>query len=84
MYEYDNVDVNDYLMFMAGGLDGSNGKAFYKFIRNKYEARKMDPVNLDELNAKMEELKEAKKKELEAGIGLVETEEKVEENTDKK
>jgi len=84
MYEYENVDVNDYLMFMAGGLDGSNGKAFFKFIRNKYEGVKLEPVNLEELKVKMEELKEAERKELEAGIGLVEPEEKVKENQEEK
>ena len=76
MYEYENVDVRDYLMFMAGGLDGSNGKAFFKFIRNKYDARKMDPVNLDELKAKMEELKALEQKELAEGIGLTENDKK--------
>ena len=32
-YEYKNIDVMDYLMFMHGGLDGSNGKALNKFIK---------------------------------------------------
>ncbi|MBP5177678.1 MAG: KTSC domain-containing protein, partial [Clostridia bacterium] len=35
LYQYKDVDVKDYLMFIAGGTQGSNGKAFYKFIRAK-------------------------------------------------
>lgn len=80
MYEYENIDVHDYLMFMAGGLDGSNGKAFYKFIRNKYDGAKLDPVNLEELKAKMEELKQQDQKELAEGIGITETEKEEENN----
>lgn len=80
MYEYENIDVHDYLMFMAGGLDGSNGKAFYKFIRNKYDGAKLDTVNLEELKAKMEELKQQDQKELAEGIGITETEKEEEIN----
>lgn len=63
MYEYKQVDVNDYLMFMAGGLDGSNGKAFYKYIRPKYEVEKRCRVDLDQLKAMMEEYKAMKEVE---------------------
>lgn len=65
MYEYENVDVKDYVMFMAGGLDGSNGKAFFKFIRGKYDGIKLSPVNLEELQEKMKELKNLEQKETE-------------------
>lgn len=58
MYEYKQVDVNDYLMFMAGGLDGSNGKAFYKYIRPKYEVEKKGHLDLEILKNTMEEYKE--------------------------
>ena len=75
MYEYENVDVNDYLMFMAGWLDGSNGKAFYKFIRNKYDGNKLGPVNLEELKQKIESLKEQEKKDIEKDVKFVEKEE---------
>ena len=57
MYEYKEVDVNDYLMFMAGGLDGSNGKAFYKYIKPKYEVEKKECLDLTELRQKMEDYK---------------------------
>lgn len=60
MYEYKDVDVKDYLMFIAGGLDGSNGKAFFKFIKPKYEVKKLEPVDLEVLKTEMEELKKIK------------------------
>ena len=63
MYEYSKVDVKDYLMFMAGGTDGSNGKAFHKFILPKYEAKKLEPVDLNALNDDLEALKAKKLKE---------------------
>lgn len=34
-YKYYDVDVNDYVMFLHGGLDGSNGKALNKYIKQK-------------------------------------------------
>jgi hypothetical protein len=63
MYEYSKVDVKDYLMFMAGGIDGSNGKAFHKFILPKYEAKKLEHVDLNALNDDLEALKAKKLKE---------------------
>lgn len=62
-YEYSNVDVKDYLMFMTGGTDGSNGKAFHKFILPKYEAKKLEPVDLNALNDDLAALREKKLKE---------------------
>lgn len=63
LYEYKEVDVNDYLMFMAGGTDGSNGKAFYKYIRPKYEVEKKERLDLNAIKAEMEKFKEIKNKE---------------------
>ena len=65
MYEYKKVDVNDYLMFMAGGLDGSNGKAFYKFIRPKYEVEKVGKVSIEDLKEEMEKFKKLYQEEQE-------------------
>lgn len=62
-YEYKKVDVKDYLMFMAGGLDGSNGKAFYKFIRPKYEVEKLEPADLNLIETELQDLIKAKKEE---------------------
>ena len=36
-YKYLDVDVNDYVMFVHGGIDDSNGKALNKHIKPKYE-----------------------------------------------
>lgn len=46
-YRYDDVDVNDYVMFMHGGLDGSNGKAFSKYIVSKYKGVKIEDASSD-------------------------------------
>ena len=46
-YRYDDVDVNDYVMFMHGGLDGSNGKAFNKYIVSKYKGVKIEDASSD-------------------------------------
>ncbi len=61
-YEYYDVDVNDYVMFVHGGTDGSNGKALHKFIKGKYDFKRIedkDPIeiqnDLDRLRAKKEE-----------------------------
>lgn len=59
-YQYNDVDVNDYVMFMHGGLDGSNGKALSKYIIKKYECEKLEDANLDELNVQMIKLQEQK------------------------
>lgn len=53
LYEYKDVDVKDYIMFTAGGLDDSNGKAFFKFIKPKYEYEKKGQVDLDAINEDM-------------------------------
>lgn len=59
-YIYKNVNVNDYLMFMAGGLDGSNGKALNKFIKGKCEYEKVGDTDLAQLNAQLEYYKRVK------------------------
>ena len=41
-YEYKDVDVNDYVAFVHGGLDNSNGKALNKFIKPKCECKKIE------------------------------------------
>lgn len=61
-YVYKDVDVNDYVSFVHGGIDGSNGKALNYFIK-KYEFDKLEKTNLQELINEMELLKESEKKE---------------------
>ena len=63
-YAYKKVDVNDYVLFAHGGIDASNGKAFWKIIRPKYEAEKIGKRTAEEINSLMEFYKEKKNKEL--------------------
>lgn len=60
-YEYKNVDVNDYVMFVRGGLDGSNGKALNKFIKAKCECEKIEPINKEQLTEELNKLLEEKR-----------------------
>lgn len=56
-YEYYKVSVQDYLMFMHGGLDGSNGKALNKFVKaNQYEYKRIDDSDLTLINEELEKL----------------------------
>lgn len=56
-YEYYKVSVQDYLMFMHGGLDGSNGKALNKFVKaNQYEYKRIDDSDLALINEELEKL----------------------------
>ena len=48
-YQYTNVDVNDYLMFMHGGLDGSNGKALNRYIKPKYDCERIPDKDVNEI-----------------------------------
>lgn len=59
-YLYKDVDVNDYIMFMHGGLDGSNGKALNKYIKAKCEFEKLENTDVNLLNEQLKELKEKK------------------------
>lgn len=56
IYEYKDVDVKDYVMFIAGGTEGSNGKAFYKFIKPKYEVEKKGAMDFEKLEKEKNEL----------------------------
>lgn len=61
-YEYSKISVQDYIMFMHGGLDGSNGKALNKFIKNnKYEYAKLENRDISELREELTMLLEEKK-----------------------
>ena len=64
-YEYYKVSVQDYLMFMHGGLDGSNGKALNSFIKSKkYEYKRIDDKDLNQLNEELEMLIKEKQTKL--------------------
>lgn len=64
-YEYYKVSVQDYLMFMHGGLDGSNGKALNSFIKkNKYEYKRIEDKDLNLLNEELNILLNEKKEKM--------------------
>ena len=68
-YMYHGVDVNDYVMFVHGGIDGSNGRALNKFIKQKKcEYEKLGTVDLLDLQKKLEQarVEAAAKKAVEA------------------
>lgn len=52
MYEYKDVNVNDYLLFRE---NLSQGKALNQFIKPKYEVSRLDDVNIDDLKHLMNE-----------------------------
>lgn len=53
-YTYENVDVNDYLMFKADSI--STGKAANQYIIKKYTGTRIDDVQLDVLDNLKEDL----------------------------
>lgn len=56
-YQYNDVDVNDYVLFKHGGIDQSQGKAFHKHIKPKYEFVKLENRNVSLINEELETLK---------------------------
>lgn len=59
-YEYKDVDVNDYVLFVHGGTDGSNGKTLNSIIKKKYEFERLDDKSVTDILAEMEKIKENK------------------------
>jgi len=63
-YLYKDVDVDDYVMFAHGGLDGSNGKALNKYIKPKCEFIKCEDTDIqllnEELNRRLKEMEQEK------------------------
>lgn len=49
-YLYKDVDVNDYLFFKVGGLNGSVGKTLNERIKPKYEFEKLDTSDTELIN----------------------------------
>lgn len=56
-YKYKKVNVNDYLMFVAGGTNGSNGKALNTFIKKNCEFEKLEPTDFNQLEQLKNQLK---------------------------
>lgn len=53
-YKYLDVDVNDYVMFVHGGIDDSNGKALNKHIKPKYECLRLENKDIALLKEELE------------------------------
>ena len=56
-YKYKKVNVNDYLMFVAGGTNGSNGKELNTFIKKNCEFEKLEPTDFNKLEQLKNQLK---------------------------
>lgn len=55
VYKYKDVSFEDYILFMNGGTDASQGKALNKLIKNKYEYEKISEPD----QSRIEELQKA-------------------------
>lgn len=59
VYKYKDVSFEDYIVFMNGGTDASQGKALNKIIKSKYECEKVsdpDSSRIEKLKKDMEDL----------------------------
>ena len=57
-YVYFDVLFEDYLVFIGGGTDASQGKALNKVIKNRYEYKRIDDRNIEELLTELNESEE--------------------------
>ena len=57
-YVYKDVAFEDYVLFIAGGTDASQGKTLNKVIKSKYEFEKGEPKNVQDLIDEMNRLNE--------------------------
>ena len=57
-YVYFDVLFEDYLVFIGGGTDASQGKALNKVIKNRYEYKRIDDRNVEELLTELNEPEE--------------------------
>ena len=59
VYKYKDVSFEDYILFMNGGTDASQGKALNKIIKNKYEYEKIsdpDQSRIEKLQKDLEDI----------------------------
>ena len=57
-YVYKDVAFEDYVLFIGGGTDASQGKTLNKVIKSKYEFEKGEPKNVQDLIDEMHRLDE--------------------------
>lgn len=52
-YVYKNVDFTDYILFLSGGIDASQGKTLNKVIKTKYEYEKVNGLSIEEIQERL-------------------------------
>jgi len=55
-YCYKEVTLEDYILFMGGGNDASQGKTLNKIIKPKYSVEKCENVSIDSLEQRLSDL----------------------------
>ena len=55
-YIYEDVSFQDYMIFIGGGTDASQGKTLNKIIKGKYEYKRIEDRNVQELLNEMIQL----------------------------
>jgi len=55
-YIYKDVRLEDYVLLVAGGTDGSNGRTLNKLIKPKYEYERIEDTDMKELEAELEKV----------------------------
>ena len=61
-YKYKKVSLGDYVIMVAGGMDGSNGKTFNQVVKKRgYEYEKIDPISQEYIDRGFQEVKEMEK-----------------------
>lgn len=58
IYVYKNVSFDDYLVFIGGGSDASQGKTLNKIIKSKYESEKVGIANITEIKNELNKIQE--------------------------
>lgn len=57
-YKYTGVSFEDYLVFIGGGTDASQGKTLNKVIKSKYEYEKIGNADMDKIREDMNKAEE--------------------------
>lgn len=63
-YTYFDVTYQDYLIFIGGGTDASQGKTLNKIIKNRYEYERIDDRNIQELLNELNEKEDFNEKSI--------------------
>lgn len=60
-YVYKNVDFTDYILFLSGGIDASQGKTLNKVIKTKYEFEKVNGPSIEQIQEELSRANEEEK-----------------------